>query len=54
MAAAGVITRFWSSASATAGRMPGVTSTMPGPRFGRSSSASTAEQTTPSTPMSRA
>ena len=54
MAAAGVMTRFWSPAAAPLGRMPGVTSTMLGRISGRSRAASSAEHTRPSIPMSRA
>ena len=41
-------------ASAPAGRMPGVTSTIADPTIGRRIVASSAEQTMPSSPMSRA
>jgi hypothetical protein len=54
MAAAGVITRFCSSAAAPGGLMPGVTSTMLGRIKERSLTASSAAQTSPSIPISRA
>ena len=51
---AGVMMRFWSPAALPAGRMPGVTSTIPARRSARSDAASSAEQTSPSMPVSRA
>jgi hypothetical protein len=48
------MTRFWSPASAPAGLMPGVTSVIAGPTIERMFAASSAEQTSPSTPTSRA
>ena len=54
IARAGVITRFWSPDALPAGRMPGVTSVIEAPTRERSAAASSAEQTSPSTPISRA
>ncbi len=42
--------RVWSSADASAGRMPGVTRRNPSPKVARIAAASRAEQTTPSSP----
>ena len=47
MARAGVITRFWSPSSAPAGRTPGVTSNMSGPRSARMAGASSGDRIRP-------